>query len=224
MPKREKRRTYANGQASKSLRKDGCWDVEIPIWTPEGRRRHRSAIPDENAADRWLNKTRYERDEGSLLTFEAATPTVEPYFNRWLKDCAEGTISRYTCRDYPDKVTLHLVPALGRLKLKTLTATHLQVHYRAKLDTGLSTRTIRYIHTTISKALSQAEAWDLVRKNVAKFAKPPSLVVPLRWSERPSAFWSLSLVSEPRPPSCGRWPCPRLLRPSLFESSARPMS
>lgn len=30
-----------------------------------------------------------------------------------------------------------------------------------------------YIHTTIRKALAQAEAWDLVRKNVARFAKPP---------------------------------------------------
>ncbi len=30
-----------------------------------------------------------------------------------------------------------------------------------------------YVHTTIRKALAQAEAWDLVRKNVARFAKPP---------------------------------------------------
>ncbi|MDP9440474.1 MAG: site-specific integrase, partial [Actinomycetota bacterium] len=32
---------------------------------------------------------------------------------------------------------------------------------------------VGYIHTTIRKALAQAEAWDLVRKNVARFAKPP---------------------------------------------------
>jgi hypothetical protein len=31
----------------------------------------------------------------------------------------------------------------------------------------------RYLHITIRKALAQVEAWDLVRKNVARFAKPP---------------------------------------------------
>jgi hypothetical protein len=30
-----------------------------------------------------------------------------------------------------------------------------------------------YIHTTIRKALGQAEARDLVKKNAARFAKPP---------------------------------------------------
>ena len=47
-----------------------------------------------------------------------------------------------------------------------------QTLYRRKLDEGLSARSVGYVHTTIRKALAQA-AWDLVKKNVARFAKPP---------------------------------------------------
>ena len=66
-------------------------------------------------------------------------------------------MSRHTYRDYKDKVRLHLVPTLGRVKLKALTAAHLQALYRQKIDGGLSPRTVEYIHTTASKALAKAE-------------------------------------------------------------------
>jgi len=32
---------------------------------------------------------------------------------------------------------------------------------------------VEYIHTTARKALAKAEGWDLVRKNVARYARPP---------------------------------------------------
>ena len=82
-------------------------------------------------------------------------------------------MARHTYVDYEGKVRLHLKPAIGHLKLASLTSAHLQSLYRRKLQEGLSPRSVGYIHTTIRKALAQAEAWDLVRKNVARFAKPP---------------------------------------------------
>lgn len=108
-----------------------------------------------------------------MLALEAQTLTVGPYLDRWLRDSVEGTVSRHTYRDYQDKVKLHLKPSLGRIRLRDLTTLHLQSLYRQKIEDGLSSRSVRYIHVTIRKALEQAEAWDLVRKNVARFAKPP---------------------------------------------------
>ena len=82
-------------------------------------------------------------------------------------------MARHTFVDYEGKVRLHLKPAIGHLKLQALTSAHLQALYRRKLDEGLSARSVGYVHTTIRKALAQAEAWDLVKKNVARFARPP---------------------------------------------------
>ena len=43
-----------------------------------------------------------------------------------------------------------------------------------KTQDGLSPRTIEYVHCTACKALAKAEEWELVRKNVARYARPPA--------------------------------------------------
>lgn len=95
------------------------------------------------------------------------------YLDAWLRDSVAGTVARHTQRDYEDKVRLHLKPALGKARFADLTTQHLNRLYRKKLAEGQSPRSVRYMHTTMSKALHEAEGADLVRKNVARWAKPP---------------------------------------------------
>jgi integrase len=47
--------------------------------------------------------------------------------------------------------------------------------YREKLDSGLSTRTVQYIHVTLHKALGQAVNDGLVPRNVTEAVKPPQI-------------------------------------------------
>jgi integrase len=51
---------------------------------------------------------------------------------------------------------VHIVPALGYVKLKNVTSLHVQSFYSAKLESGLSKRTVEYIHTVLHAALKQA--------------------------------------------------------------------
>jgi len=67
----------------------------------------------------------------------------------------------------------HLKPALGRVKLKALTPAHVRGLYREKLEAGLSARTVRYVHTTLHKALKQAVMDGLIPRNVTGSVKPP---------------------------------------------------
>lgn len=67
----------------------------------------------------------------------------------------------------------HIIPALGRLKLKNLTPAHVRGLYRSKLDEGLASRTVQYIHRTLSKALKQAVDDGLIPRNAAASVKPP---------------------------------------------------
>jgi integrase len=78
-----------------------------------------------------------------------------------------------TYRNYAGHVRNHIAPELGRLKLTKLTSAHVQALYRKKLDSGLSPRTVNYIHATLHKALEQAVKWRLVSYNVSDGATKP---------------------------------------------------
>jgi integrase len=92
---------------------------------------------------------------------------------RWLEGSVKGSVWHTTYRDYSGHVRNNIAPELGRLKLAKLTSAHVQALYRKKLDSGLSPRTVNYIHATLHKALEQAVKWRLVPYNVSDAAVKP---------------------------------------------------
>jgi integrase len=84
-----------------------------------------------------------------------------------------GTVRERTWKRSEEMVRLHLVPALGTTRLDRLNAFQLQSLYSSKLDSGLSARTVRMIHTTLHKALKQAVKWSLIPRNVTEAVDPP---------------------------------------------------
>src|SRR5918997_1584398 len=174
MARQKKGRTRANGEGSITRRKDGRYDCELPIYTPEGTKRLRTTKKTKAEADEWLTAMKYERNAGMPMSLEADRMTFGEYLDLWLRDVVKGSVARHTYKDYEGKVRLHLKPTLGRVKLKDLTSAHLQTLYRQKTQDGLSPRSVEYIHCTARKALAKAEEWNLVRKNVARYARPPA--------------------------------------------------
>jgi integrase len=83
------------------------------------------------------------------------------------------TVKATTFERYEQIVRIHLKPALGRVKLKALTPAHVRGLYREKLEAGSSARTVRYIHTTLHKALKQAVMDGLIPRNATEVVKPP---------------------------------------------------
>jgi len=69
----------------------------------------------------------------------------------------------------------HIVPALGHLKLKDLNPVHVRGFYREKLDSGLSSATVRKMHSIMRKALKQAVLDGLIPRNVCEAVKPPKI-------------------------------------------------
>jgi integrase len=117
-----------------------------------------------------LAKAIAERNSG--VVFDCGSLTVGEYLGRWL-DAVSGTVRERTWKRSEEIVRLHLVPALGTTRLDRLNALQLQSLYSSKLDSGLSARTIRMIHTTLHKALMQAVRWSLIPKNVTEAVDPP---------------------------------------------------
>jgi hypothetical protein len=81
---------------------------------------------------------------------------------------------------YKRNIELHVVPYIGDRVLKDVNASVLNKLYENLLadgkknaNEGLSAKTVRHIHTTIHKALSDAVDADILGINPATKAKPP---------------------------------------------------
>src|SRR5919199_4017282 len=139
-------------------------------FAPDGKRRYVSAKR-KSDAERALRDAMTDADRG--FVFEGGTLTVVEYLNRWLADSVQGTVRRSTFVQYESVVNRHIAPALGRLKLKSLSPAHVRNLYRKKLDSGLTPRTVQYIHVTLHKALKQAVMDGFIPRNVTEVVKAP---------------------------------------------------
>src|SRR5215217_5228934 len=139
-------------------------------FAPDGKRRYVSAKK-KGDAEKALRQAMADADRG--LVFDAGTLTVGKYpEDKWLADIKD-TVRRKTFAQYESVVKRHLVPALGRLKLVSLTPGHVRAFYRKKLDSGLAPRTVQYLHVTLHKALKQAVLDGLIPRNVTEAVKTP---------------------------------------------------
>ena len=124
------------------------------VHTAEGpRRRYVSGKTRDEVHDK-LIEALGSRAQG--LVFDAGSLTVGEYLTRWLEDSVRGTVRVSTYEVHRHMIQPHIVPALGRLKLKDLNPAHVRGLYREKLDSGLSAATVRKMHSILRKALKQA--------------------------------------------------------------------
>jgi integrase len=112
-------------------------------------------------------------DRASGIVYDDENVTVGEYLDKWLRNSVLGSVRQSTYDRDDNLIGNHVQPALGGIKLKNLSPTHLQGFYRDRLDVGLSASTVHKIHTIIHKALSQAMEWHVVSRNVAETVKPP---------------------------------------------------
>ena len=160
-----------NGEGSITKRKDGRWMARYTVHTAKGpKRRHVYGRTRKEAADK-LAKALSDRVEG--IVYEDENMTVGEYLDAWLKGSVRGSIRQSTYDRDASIVANHLWPALGAIKLKKLSAAHVQSFYRDRLDAGLSPSTVHKMHAILHKALSQALKWNMVPRNVTEAVRPP---------------------------------------------------
>jgi len=139
-------------------------------FTADGRRRYVFAKTKTEARGA-LRQVMADADRG--LVSDADNLTTGEYLDRWLSDSVRDTVKATTFERYEQITRLHLKPALGRVKLKGITPAHVRGLYRDKLEAGSSARTVRYVHTTLHKALKQAVMDGLIPRNATEAVKPP---------------------------------------------------
>jgi len=116
-------------------------------------------------AEKRLSEILHQLDTGAYM--QPGKTTVAEFLSKWLADYAKPNLSPRGYERYESIVRVHLAPALGSIQLTQLRPEHLQKHYTAMLDAGLSPRSVRYVHVVLHKALQTALKWGMVVRNVA---------------------------------------------------------
>jgi integrase len=160
-----------NGEGSISRRKNGGWIAQYSVYTAEGRKRKTLYGKTRGEVSEKLTRAMADRDNG--MVYEAGKLTVGEYLDAWLRDSVKGAVKEATYANYGLFARKHICPALGRVKLKNLTPTHVRSFYGEKSRSGLSAATVKKMHVVLHRALSQAVTDGLVPRNAAQGVRTP---------------------------------------------------
>ena len=101
--------------------------------------------------------------------------TVASYLREWLDGYVAVNCAPRTQESYRFLVESHIIPSLGNVRLMDLEPRQLQALYARKRAGGLGTRTVRYIYSLMSQALTHAVKQGVLSRNVAQATDPPRL-------------------------------------------------
>ena len=98
--------------------------------------------------------------------------TVEAY---WLEEVIGPRLRPATVSSRRETLRLHIVPTLGKVRLRALTPVHVRRLLVERKGAGLGAQSVQIVHATLRAMLSEAVRDELVERNVASIVRPPSL-------------------------------------------------
>ena len=131
------------------------------------RRRKKRTFAREREAKAWAAslESQVRRHEYS----EPSEQRLDDYLDGWL-EASELRIKPSTLASYRTAFAKHIVPAIGHLRLREITAPDLRAIYAAMVRAGLSAKTARNTHVAARKALGDAVRDGLLTRNPADAA------------------------------------------------------
>jgi integrase len=99
--------------------------------------------------------------------------TIAEFLIHWLDQSVKARVRPKTLRTYCDFVRKHIAPAIGEVALGKLSAQRVREFLNAKLEAGLSPRTVKHLLVTLRSALAVAVKDGQIPRNVAGLVDPP---------------------------------------------------
>lgn len=161
------------GKGEGSVFKDsrGLWTGVIELPPLNGERR-RKTIRRKNKKDLLEALADAKSELQRLGDLPTANQTVEQWFTYWLKQAAKE-VRPNTLDGYQRTVQNHIIPAIGKVKLDKLTATHMRRVHDSIIAKGLSSTTALLAHRTMSVSFKIAVREGRLGRNPAKLVSAP---------------------------------------------------
>lgn len=106
---------------------------------------------------------------------DARSTTLESFLNSWI-EATRDRLALRTAERYASIVKLHIVPAVGSVKLSRLTPEHVRKIYKAIKEKGLSNQTCLHVHRALHTALQYGVREErILNENVVDRVKAPQV-------------------------------------------------
>jgi integrase len=150
---------------------NNCWAGAVSLgYSPDGKRRVRRKV---------TGRTKTEVKDKLKIVHSELDARIQPVARYTMALCIEDWLSQGLTNRSPSTVANyrllaeHAVSKLGAIRLKELTAKHVQAAL-VELSGSLSTRSLRLVHQILERAIRHAQAGDLVGRNVASLVDAPA--------------------------------------------------
>jgi integrase len=165
MPVMARGKKNANGSGTDARRrKDGRYETRATLDTPTGRRR----VSFYGTTAKEANDAKFaalaDQAKGVLFA-DPGRLKVGEYVEAWLSDTARYQVAASTYGRYRRDARNHLIPFLGRIKLRDLSPTHVRAFKARKLDDGLNPNTVGNLQSLLSGIIRQAVEDGLISSN-----------------------------------------------------------
>lgn len=124
-PGRNRAKRNVNGEGTIYQRKDGRYEGKVFAQAADGTYK-RVSVYGQNWDECHSLVVKLQDQVRRGIPVATTTMTVKAYLEYWLHDVAEPTIRRTTFSTYEGAIRLHIIPGLGKRKLKALQAPHIR--------------------------------------------------------------------------------------------------
>lgn len=171
------------------------WVACVTVASGEGRQVRRKRMARTHAEAR--TKLRELQTEAAAGIVGAGRLSLAAYLDDWSTHVlpARG-VTVATAENYETMIRVHIVPALGRIRLDQLRADDVDRLLRNMAAAGKARSTIRLARSVLVLALSHAERRDMVSRNAARLSIVPP--APTRESRSLTVSQARSLLSAAR--------------------------
>lgn len=152
-------------------RPDGRWEAR---YTVEGKRK---SVYGETQKEVRQKLTAIQADLDNGIYQAPTNLTLSVWLDTWQKDYL-GDVKPRTVDSYKNTVRLHILPAIGKVKIQSLSTAQIQTFYNGLQRAGLSAKTIKNIHGVLHRALNDAVSIGLIRFNPCTACKLPKVMKP----------------------------------------------
>lgn len=122
---------------------------------------------------RKLNAAIRSKSEGTPIPGDLLT--VEQLLESWLRERASKRVRPSTFRSYEVKCRLHIIPAIGKVRIAKLTPRRLERLLNDLVAGGVSPQSASHIRAVPRNALNTAMRWGLIGRNVAALVDAPTV-------------------------------------------------
>jgi len=164
-------RRRGNHEGTIYKRKDGRYEAAITIGGGRTRQQRKRVYgrTREEAAKK-LQDIQHQARTGTLRVDERVT--MAQFSGQWLEE-KRLTVKDSTWRYYELVMRVHVLPAIGQVRLSKLSTAHIQDLYTRMTSSGLSPVSVKDYAARLHACLERAVELDLLLKNPAKAARLP---------------------------------------------------